>query len=81
MPPDLRRAFEEAERVVNGRFLGVARFAQKDARWRQAAPTDLQLARLRKEGVPETVLQGLTRGKASAMIERLAQGFGPMGGL
>jgi superfamily II DNA or RNA helicase len=80
LPAHLPAAFREAEAIVNQRMLGAARFANKDAAWRQGAVTIAQIRQLRLLGAPEDLLVGLDRGRASAMIDRLKSLNDQLGG-
>jgi ATP-dependent helicase IRC3 len=71
MPPDLTQAFQVAERVIRGSFFGVMRFADAKASWKHGAVTERQIAALMALGADPVVFEQLTRGSASALIDRL----------
>ncbi len=73
---DLHRAFDEADGLIRLTWPDSGNIVKADARWRQKAPTDRQLAILRELGTTEAELAQIqTMGQARTLIERRRLGL------
>jgi len=69
--PERIKAAMHAERIILQHWPQAGSVALREARWREAAPSDKQLALLRKLGQSDAVLASLTKGQASGLIDQL----------
>lgn len=71
----LETAVSEAEKVVLDHWPESLRLNDREAKWLSDPPSEGQLRWLRKMDVPEAALASLTKGEASALLDKLfAQG-------
>ena len=66
----LREIFVLADARIRLEFEGAGMIASRDTRWRSQPPSDKQLKLLRKHGASATVVAGMTKGDASAWLDR-----------
>ncbi|RYG32248.1 hypothetical protein EON81_21065, partial [bacterium] len=63
-------AFKEADRILRLEFPGVSVVANARAKWRSDPPTEKQVHLLRRFRVDEATIAALTKGQASAMLDK-----------
>lgn len=68
---DLAQAAEEAGRLAWQHWPADSQLLLREARWNANPPSDKQIHWLRKKGIAESVIEGLDRGQASALLTRL----------
>jgi ATP-dependent helicase IRC3 len=68
---DLNESVLLAERKLKAQFAGIGALCTRDAKWKAGSPTAKQIGLLKRLKVSDEMIQGLTKGTASALITKL----------
>lgn len=71
---DVRTAFKLADELVLQVWPDAGRIVDTKARWNREPPTEKQVNFLRRLGVQDPTISGLSRGDASALITKILEG-------
>jgi hypothetical protein len=69
----IEEAFRLADRAVDRQWGAYADWTKARAKWIKEPASAKQLGFLRRNGVPDEILKDLSKGRGSALIEKLLQ--------